>query len=93
MRTGVCVAVLAAVAVIGAGCTETQKGAAIGAGSGALIGGLVGDGEGALIGAGVGALAGTAAGSQVEKNRLREERDAAREELERERLRNELGDR
>ena len=44
-----------------AGCTKTEKGlagAAIGAGSGAIIGGAAGGGTGAAIGAGVGAVSG-----------------------------------
>lgn len=55
-------------------CTDTQKGAALGAGAGAGAGALIAkdgnEGRGALIGAGVGAGMGALAG----KNREQEDR-------------------
>src|SRR5690606_31405385 len=57
------VAVIAAVAVLAAGCatqqqTNTAVGAGAGAAAGAGIGALIGHGKGAAIGAGLGAVAG-----------------------------------
>lgn len=54
-----------------AGCTTTQKGAAIGAGTGAVIGGIIGhqSGEGptgAAIGAAAGGLGGALIGEQMD---------------------------
>ncbi len=56
------------------GCTTVQKGAGVGAVSGAALGGIIGNqsgsaGEGALIGAGAGALIGALAGDAIEKNK------------------------
>lgn len=54
------------------GCTKTQQGAAIGAGSGAalgaLVGALVGGGKGAAIGAAIGGAVGTGAGALIGKH-------------------------
>ena len=52
-----------------AGCSDTGKGALIGAGAGAGIGALAGGGEGALIGAGVGAAAGAISGAVVQSSK------------------------
>lgn len=54
------------------GCTGTQKVAAIGAGSGAVLGGIIGhqtddDVAGAAIGAAVGGIGGALIGNQLEK--------------------------
>lgn len=53
------------------GCTTTQKGAAIGGGTGAVAGAVIGHqsghrNEGAAIGAGVGALSGALVGEQLD---------------------------
>ena len=62
-----------------AACTPTEEGAAIGAGSGALIGAAVanpGDrGEGALIGGAIGAVAGALIGQASERPGYCEYRD------------------
>lgn len=60
-------AAFAAVLALGvAGCTSTQKGAAVGAGAGALIGQAVGGNtESTLIGAAAGGLAGALIGDAV----------------------------
>jgi outer membrane protein OmpA-like peptidoglycan-associated protein len=66
------------VSVIGSGCSNTRplsnqdKGVAIGAGSGAVIGGVIGraagnTGLGAIIGAGVGGVAGGVIGHRMDK--------------------------
>ena len=58
-----------------AACTQTQQGAAIGAGSGALIGSAVASPgnrtEGAIAGAVVGGVAGALIGRATEPNRCR----------------------
>lgn len=58
--------------VVFAGCTNTQKGASIGTGAGALLGALVGNlagntAVGAVIGGAVGAGAGTLIGKKMDK--------------------------
>ncbi len=62
-----------------AACTPTEQGAAIGAGSGALIGAAVSrpgdEGRGALIGGAVGAAAGALIGSSRERQGYCEYRD------------------
>ncbi len=65
-----CAALLAAMALGGAACTDpyspTQRavgGGLLGAAGGAAIGGLAGGGRGAAIGAGVGAAAGAIGGA------------------------------
>lgn len=62
-----------------AACTPTEEGAAIGAGSGALIGAAVagpGDrGEGALVGGAIGAVAGALIGQSRERPGYCEYRD------------------
>ena len=63
--------VVAVVALIAAGCSNTQRragtGALIGAGTGAVIGGIAGGGTGAAWGAGIGAVAGGAIGAATAK--------------------------
>ncbi len=63
--------VAVAMLVVLAGCsgmTKTQKGAVLGAGTGALAGQLIGgDTTGTLIGAGVGGVAGALGGDYLEK--------------------------
>ncbi len=50
-------------------CTQTEKGAGIGAASGAIIGGLAsGSWEGAAVGAAAGGVGGAVAGSISERN-------------------------
>ncbi len=54
-----------------AGCTTTQKGAAVGGGGGAILGGIIGHQsghgtEGALIGAGLGAATGAIVGEKMD---------------------------
>lgn len=53
--------------LLAAGCTHTEQhvagSAAVGAGTGAIIGGLAGGGRGALIGSAVGAGTGAAVGA------------------------------
>ena len=52
-----------------AGCTQTEKGAGIGAASGAVIGGVAtGNVRGAAIGAGVGGVAGALIGNSQERS-------------------------
>ena len=52
-----------------ASCTQTEKGAAIGATSGAIIGGVAtGNVRGAAIGAGVGGIAGALIGNSQERS-------------------------
>lgn len=74
--------VIAMIASLGlaAGCqNSTESGAAIGAGSGALIGQAAGGNtKSTLIGAGVGALAGAVIGSEMDKERQRKEAEARR---------------
>ena len=60
-------------AVILAGCTTTQKGAAVGATGGSILGGIIGHQSGhgptgAAIGAGAGAVAGALIGEKMDKN-------------------------
>lgn len=69
MRKMALTAGLLAMTTLGA-CTATEQraatGAAIGAGSGAIVGGLVTDSrEGALVGAGVGAVGGALVGANT----------------------------
>lgn len=62
-----------------AACTPTEKGAAIGAGSGALIGAAVASpgntAEGALVGGAIGAVAGALIGKSTERRGYCEYRD------------------
>lgn len=62
-----------------AACTNTERGAAIGAGSGALIGAAVASpgntGEGALVGGALGAVAGALIGQSTERPGYCEYRD------------------
>ncbi len=61
-------ALMFVVAVL-AGCTQTQKGAAIGGATGAAIGGITtGRTEGALVGAAIGSLAGAVIGRVSENS-------------------------
>ena len=69
MRNLLVVLMVASVALMG--CTTTQKGAAIGGASGAVLGGIIGhqSGQGptgAAIGAGVGAVSGALIGEQMD---------------------------
>jgi outer membrane protein OmpA-like peptidoglycan-associated protein len=83
----VAAALLAAIAMLQAGCASGPMtarehgalgGAAVGATSGAIIGGASGDAaEGALIGGAVGAITGAIVGDSIEAQRQREARDAA----------------
>ncbi|MCF6368814.1 glycine zipper domain-containing protein [Rhizobium halophilum] len=51
-----------------AGCTQTERGAAVGAGAGAVIGGLAtGDVRGAAVGAAIGGVSGALIGSVSEQ--------------------------
>ena len=65
-------AILVALLVLCAGCTATQQGAgigaALGAGTGALIGGHHHRAGGALVGAAVGGLAGALTGDAVQQS-------------------------
>ncbi len=63
--------------LLGASCSNTEKGAGIGAGGGAILGGLIGgDVRGAAIGAGIGALGGAVIGSaQDNDERTKKQRD------------------
>lgn len=62
-------------AVIGltlAGCTQTEKGAGIGAASGAILGGAItGNVRGAAVGAGIGAIGGALIGNASEPGQCR----------------------
>lgn len=64
---------LALITLALASCTQTQKGAAVGAAAGAGIGALAGGegnrAEGALIGGAVGGVAGAAVGSGQDRRR------------------------
>ncbi len=78
-----CLVLIVGLAVTGAGCTETQKGAGVGALAGGAGGALIGSffgvpGMGAAIGAGGGALGGALIGDQMEKK----DRDKEKQELE-----------
>ena len=61
-----------ALAIATAGCTTTQKGAALGGLGGATIGGIIGhqsdhDVEGAAIGGAIGAVGGMVVGEKMDK--------------------------
>ena len=82
----ICILGLVVTASLGAGCaTEGQRGAAIGAGTGALIGGLANMhgswGATALIGAGVGAGVGYLIGNEKDKKDAARRGRATEEEL------------
>lgn len=82
----ICIFGMVVTASLGAGCaTEGQKGAAIGAGTGALIGGLANMhgswGATALIGAGVGAGVGYLIGNEKDKKDAEKRGEATQEEL------------
>lgn len=79
MNTQIKISVIAlALAVSGcANMSETQKGAAIGAGAGAVVGAVAGGTKGAAIGAGVGAVGGAIAGNVWSKRM-----EAQKEEME-----------
>lgn len=72
---------VSAAAVLASGCanmTETQRGAAIGAGVGALAGAVIGgDTKGAAIGAGVGALGGYVWSKQMQDKKAAMEKATA----------------
>lgn len=53
---------------------KTERGAVIGAGSGALIGGAVGNGTGALIGGAAGGVTGGVIGNEMDKDDRRDRR-------------------
>ena len=60
--------VLALIGLSLAGCTQTEKGAGIGAVSGAIIGGAItGDVRGAAVGAAIGGVSGAVIGSVAEQ--------------------------
>lgn len=76
-RTGVLLAAIALISMVALGCTTTttQKGAAIGAATGALIGQAVGrDTKSTIIGATAGGLTGALAGDVVQQRRTARER-------------------
>src|SRR5512139_422719 len=82
----ICIFGLLVTASLGAGCaTEGQKGAALGAGTGALIGGLANMhgswGATALLGAGVGAGVGYLIGNEKDKQAAAKRQRATEEEL------------
>lgn len=82
----ICILGMVVTASLGAGCaTEGQRGAAIGAGTGALIGGLANMhgawGATALIGAGVGAGVGYLIGNEKDKKEAERRGRATEEEL------------
>ena len=82
----ICIFGLVVTASLGAGCaTEGQKGAALGAGTGALIGGLANMhgswGATALLGAGVGAGIGYLIGNEKDKKDAEKRGRATEEEL------------
>ena len=77
-RVAADVALLLCLIVSLAGCTLTQRGAAVGAGAGAIAGAIIGSttadaGEGALIGAGGGALIGALVGDGMDQCRTDKE--------------------
>ena len=60
--------ILAMAGLMLAGCTQTEKGAGIGAVSGAIIGGAItGDVRGAAVGAAIGGVSGAVLGSVAEQ--------------------------
>ena len=60
--------VLALIGLSLAGCTQTEKGAGIGAVSGAIIGGAItGDVRGAAVGAAIGGVSGAVIGSVADQ--------------------------
>lgn len=70
LKTGTFYTLMALMALGSVACSATQKGAAIGAGTGAVAGGVIGHQsdkkvEGALIGGGVGAVTGGAIGHMM----------------------------
>ena len=82
----ICILGMVVTASLGAGCaTEGQRGAAIGAGTGALIGGLANMhgswGATALLGAGVGAGVGYLIGNEKDKREAEERGRVTEEEL------------
>ncbi len=93
-RFGVVLA-LVGMLIVPIGCDDQEKGTAIGAAGGAIVGGLIGDRsgnatQGMLIGAGAGALAGNAIGATRDKKKLRDENEQLRRELERREYEDEL---
>jgi hypothetical protein len=81
-----CVAVISLTLALGSGCaTKGQTGAAVGAGTGALIGGLANSGGSwgatALIGAGVGAGVGYLIGNEQDKKDAEKRQKATESEL------------
>ena len=85
MKTMKFTALLLAATIVLASCgtlNNTQKGAAIGGGSGvaagAIIGGLIGKGKGAAIGAAVGAAVGTGTGVIIGKKMYKKAEEAAK---------------
>ncbi len=82
----ICILAMAVTASLGAGCaTEGQTGAAVGAGTGALIGGLANMhgswGATALLGAGIGAGIGYLIGNEKDKEKAERRQAATAEEL------------
>lgn len=62
------VLVLALIGLSVAGCTQTEKGAGVGAVSGAIIGGAItGDVRGAAVGAAIGGVSGAVIGSVADQ--------------------------
>jgi outer membrane protein OmpA-like peptidoglycan-associated protein len=80
-QSGSLIWAVSAAAVLASGCanmTETQRGAAIGAGVGALAGAVIGgDTKGAAIGAGVGALGGYVWSRQMQDKKAAMEKATA----------------
>jgi hypothetical protein len=82
----ICIFGMVVTALLGAGCaTEGQRGAAVGAGTGALIGGLANMhgswGATALLGAGIGAGIGYLIGNEEDKKAAEKREHATEEEL------------
>lgn len=72
MRTTILLTLILAVAISGCSTWEkldrTEKGAVIGAGTGAAIGGAAGDGTGALVGGAAGAVGGGLIGRELDRD-------------------------
>jgi uncharacterized membrane protein len=81
-----CLVLIVGLAVAGTACTETQKGAGVGAVAGGAGGALIGSffgvpGLGAAIGAGGGALGGALIGDHIGQKKQKEETDELKQQL------------
>ena len=88
MKRIVIMLAIAALVVGGAGCTQTQKGGAIGGSAGAIIGGLIGKqsghtATGAIIGAAVGGATGVTIGHYMDKQKQELDQDLKGAKIER----------